>query len=189
LTIFGQPTSAWKVRIMKEKPDLVSIVMLSFNRKNDVQEGLQELLKQNYKNMEIIVVDNGSTDGTPGMVKNKFPEVTLITLKENLGVAAYNKGFQQAQGKYIVILDDDSFPGSNAIPRMVEEFEKNEKLGVVAFDVRNYYDYKKTNLISETNKKQDRHDHQTGFKIPVMPSNAQANQRNYQRTDEKQYCD
>jgi GT2 family glycosyltransferase len=126
--------------------------MLSFNRKHDVEEGVQELMKQSYKNIEIIVVDNGSRDGTPGMVKNKFPEVTLIALEENIGVAAYNKGFQQAQGKYIVILDDDSFPGTNAIPRMVEEFEKNEKLGVVAFDVRNYYDYKKTNLIHEKNE-------------------------------------
>jgi GT2 family glycosyltransferase len=132
--------------------DKVSVVMLSFNRKNDVEEGVQELLKQNYKNIEIIVVDNGSSDGTPGIVKNKFPEVKLIALEENIGVAAYNKGFQQAQGKYIVILDDDSFPGPNAIPRMVEEFEKNEKLGVVAFDVRNYYDYKKTNLIRETHE-------------------------------------
>jgi tetratricopeptide (TPR) repeat protein len=67
--------------------------------------------------------------------------VNVTALESNIGVAAYNIGFRKAQGEYIVILDDDSFPEKNAVSRMVEEFEKNEKLGVVAFDVRNYYDY------------------------------------------------
>ena len=134
---------------MKNTTDLVSIVMLSFNRKKDVEEGVQELLEQNYKHIEIIVVDNGSADNTAEMIKTKLPQVKLIALKENIGVAAYNKGFEQAQGKYIVILDDDSFPETNAIPRMVEEFEKNPQLGIVAFDVRNYYDYRKTNINPE----------------------------------------
>ncbi|MCP5104281.1 MAG: glycosyltransferase family 2 protein [bacterium] len=121
----------------------VSIVMLSFNRKNDVAEGVRELLSQNYKNIEIIVVDNGSSDETAQMVNEKFPQeqVKLIALEDNIGVAAYNIGFNSASGEFIVILDDDSFPEKNAIPRMVEEFEKNEKLGVVAFDVRNYAEF------------------------------------------------
>jgi len=120
----------------------VSVVMLSYNRKADVEEGIRELLDQNYKNIEIIVVDNGSTDGTAEMIQNHYPTVQLIALEKNIGVAAYNIGFQKSQGQYIVVLDDDSFPGKNAITRMVEEFSKNEKLGVVAFDVRNYYDYR-----------------------------------------------
>ncbi|MCP5107314.1 MAG: glycosyltransferase family 2 protein, partial [bacterium] len=116
--------------------------------KNDVAEGIRELeaQKQHYNSIEIIVVDNGSSDGTPAMIKETFPGVNLIALQQNIGVAAYNTGFQQAAGQYIVVLDDDSFPETHAIPRMVEEFQRNEKLGVVAFDVRNYYDYKKTNL-------------------------------------------
>lgn len=121
---------------------MVSIVMLSFNRKNDVAEGVRELLAQNYKNIEIIVVDNGSSDGTAEMIKEKLPQVKLIALQDNIGVAAYNTGFKQAKGEYIVVLDDDSFPEKSAIQRMVEEFEKNDKLGVVAFDVRNYEEFK-----------------------------------------------
>jgi len=131
--------------MIKEK-ELVSVVMLSFNRKNDVKEGVQQLLTQNYKNIEIIVVDNGSSDGTPEMLKQEYPFVKLLPLPKNIGVAAYNKGFSQAKGKYIVILDDDSFPESNAITIMVKKFSYNENLGVVAFDVRNYYDYRKTNI-------------------------------------------
>ncbi|MGE5342774.1 MAG: glycosyltransferase family 2 protein [Candidatus Omnitrophota bacterium] len=120
----------------------VSVVMLSYNRKKDVAEGVEALLKQDYANIEIIVVDNGSTDGTAQMVQHQYTgRVNLIALEENLGVAAYNIGFNQAEGEYIVILDDDSFPEKKAISRMVEEFEKNEELGIVAFDVRNYHDY------------------------------------------------
>jgi GT2 family glycosyltransferase len=118
----------------------VSVVMLSFNRKNDAAEGIKELLAQDYKNLEIIVVDNGSTDGTAELLAEKFSreQIKLIALPRNIGVAAYNIGFEKAAGQYIMVLDDDSFPQKNAIPRMVEEFQKNDKLGVVAFDIKNY---------------------------------------------------
>lgn len=130
---------------------MVTVVMLSYNRKADVQEGVGEILSQDYPNLEIIVVDNGSADGTADMIRSCFPQqdVKLIALKENIGIAAYNIGFAEAQGKYIVILDDDSFPERNAIPRMVEEFERKPELGVVAFDVRNYYDYMETNTTGQ----------------------------------------
>ena len=126
----------------------VSVVMLSFNRRDDVAEGLGELLSQDYSNLEIIVVDNGSTDGTAEMVRERFPRVVLIALEKNIGIAAYNTGFNQAQGEFIVILDDDSFPAKNAIHRMVEEFRNNEKLGIIAFDVRHYDEFKKRDSVS-----------------------------------------
>lgn len=128
--------------------ELVSVVMLSFNRKNDAAEGIRELLAQDYKNLEIIVVDNGSTDGTAEMLTEKFSreKVKLIALPRNIGVAAYNIGFEKAAGEYIVVLDDDSFPEKNAIPRMVEEFQKNDKLGVVAFNIKNHEEFKYSDL-------------------------------------------
>jgi len=122
---------------------IVSVVMLSFNRRDDVAEGLQKLLEQDYPKLDIWVVDNGSNDHTTTMIHEKYPQVNLIALEKNIGVAAYNLGFQKAIGEYIVILDDDSFPEKKAITRMVEEFRNNDQLGVVAFDVRNYYDYQK----------------------------------------------
>lgn len=133
----------------------VSVVMLSFNRKDDVAEGVGEILSGDYDNLEIIVVDNGSTDGTAEMVRTRFPQITLIALEHNIGVAAYNTGFDRARGEYIVVLDDDSFPGKNAIKRMVEEFRKNEELGIVAFDVRHYDEYKKDEYKKEDYEKGD----------------------------------
>ncbi len=120
---------------------LVSIVMLCWNRMEDVRESLLRIREQHYKSIETIVVDNGSSDGTPEMIQAEFPEVRLIRMYKNIGIEAYNIGFANASGEYIVIIDDDSFPALNAIERMVDKFEADERLGVVAFDVRNFYSY------------------------------------------------
>ncbi len=116
---------------------LVSIVMLSYNRVQDVLNGLRQLQAISYSPLECIVVDNASSDGTPAAVSRLFPHVKLIALKENIGVAAANQGFFSAAGEYIVIIDDDSFPMADSISRMVKCFERDEKVGIVAFNVRN----------------------------------------------------
>jgi GT2 family glycosyltransferase len=141
----------------------VSVVMLSFNRRDDVVEGVGELLSRDYDNLEIIVVDNGSTDGTAEMVRERFPQVVLVALEKNIGVAAYNTGFDRARGEYIVVLDDDSFPGENAIQRMVEEFRKDEKLGIIAFDVRHYDEFKKKD--STPTKAEHRENKTCGYRM------------------------
>ena len=107
---------------------LVSVVMLCWNRIDDVRESLSRLRLQTYSPIEVIVVDNASTDGTPEMVEQDFAEVRLIRMEENSGVAAYNVGFEEAEGEFIVILDDDSFPAEEAVARMVGKFQANPKL-------------------------------------------------------------
>lgn len=114
----------------------VSVVLLSWNRREDVLEVLGELRKVTYAPLEIIVVDNASTDGTAERVIELFPDVILLRMSGNLGIAGYNAGFERASGEYIVILDDDSFPNPDAIELMVARFEADPGLGVVAFDVR-----------------------------------------------------
>jgi hypothetical protein len=106
-----------------------------------VRESLTRLREQQWSNLEIIVSDNGSTDGTVAMIETEFPEVELLKMPKNMGIEAYNVAFANAHGEYIVILDDDSFPASNAVEKMVEKFENDPKLGIVAFDVRNYFSY------------------------------------------------
>ena len=134
---------------------LVSIVMLCWNRKDDVQESLTRFRHQKYDNFEVIVVDNCSSDGTQAMVEEEFPEVRLIKMYKNLGIEAYNIGFANARGEYIVILDDDSFPGEDAVSRMVEKFAEDEELGVVAFDVRNFYNYDDVKDIEQERNRSD----------------------------------
>lgn len=119
----------------------VSIVTICWNRKADICESLRRIREIDYPNLEVIVVDNASTDGTPEMIEAEFPEVKLIKMFKNIGIEAYNIGFKNAKGEYIVILDDDSFPAKDAVTKMVAKFSSDAQLGVVAFDVRNFYNY------------------------------------------------
>ncbi len=120
---------------------LVSVVTICWNRKADILESLEGIFNTTYDNLEVIVVDNNSTDGTAQEISERFPAVRLIRLFKNIGIEAYNIGFINARGEYVVILDDDSHPERHAIERMVRKFQKDPKLGIVAFDVRNFFKY------------------------------------------------
>lgn len=85
---------------------------------------------------EIFVVDNASTDGTPTAVRREFPSVNLIELSENRGAVSKNIAFTQASGKYIVTLDDDSYPLPGSIEQMIRHFQHNPRLGAASFNVR-----------------------------------------------------
>jgi GT2 family glycosyltransferase len=116
----------------------VSVNILSFNRKEDLRFTLKKILEQDYKNIEIIVVDNSSTDGTREMVKTEFPNVKLIELKKNIGIAGWNKGFEAAKGEYVLVLDDDSYPDNGTISSGINLMLKDEKIAVVGFAIYNY---------------------------------------------------
>lgn len=124
---------------------LVTVNILSFNRKDELRHTLNKVFEQDYKNIEVIVVNNASTDGTQEMVKTEFPEVKLIELDKNIGIAGWNKGFEAAKGKYVLVLDDDSYPENGAILKALKFFENDKKIGIVAFKVYNYtFDFYET---------------------------------------------
>jgi GT2 family glycosyltransferase len=116
---------------------LVTVNILSYNRKDDLRNTLTKVFEQDYKNIEVIVVDNASSDGTCEMVESEFPQVKLIRLKENIGIAGWNKGFEIARGEYVLVLDDDSYPEPKSIGIALEHFRRNENLGIVAFNIYN----------------------------------------------------
>ena len=116
---------------------LVSIVSVAHNRRECVGELLAALRRQTYPASEVILVDNDSTDGTADMVRTQYPEVKLIETGSNLGMVAYNLGFEAAQGDYILVMDDDGLPGSDDwIAQVVRRFEANPCLGAVCCTVR-----------------------------------------------------
>lgn len=121
---------------IKSNP-LVSINILSFNRKNELRNTIDKIIHQSYNNVEIIVVDNNSTDGTSEMIESFYPEITLIKLKSNIGISGWNYGFEIAKGEYILVLDDDSYPDKNTIREGINYFNRVNKLGIVAFNVFN----------------------------------------------------
>jgi len=114
---------------------LVTVNILTWNRKADLERLLVALMKQSYANLEIIVVDNASTDGTSEMVESKFPDVRLFRLSENNGVGSWNTGFENANGEYTLVLDDDCFPEEGAIRKMVDKFRQEPDIGLIAFRI------------------------------------------------------
>ncbi len=123
---------------MSESP-LVTVNILSFNRKDELRHTLQKVYEQDYKNIEVIVVDNASSDESPKMVKNEFPDVILVQLEKNVGIAGWNEGFKIAKGEYVLVLDDDAYPEKDAILLAVYELKNKANVGIVALNIYNIY--------------------------------------------------
>jgi GT2 family glycosyltransferase len=118
---------------------LVSIVMINWNRKEVLRHVLKMLAGQTYKNREIIICDNHSTDGAPDMVAAEFPGVRLIRAGANMGIAGYNVALSHSAGDLIVILDNDSFLEDEGISKIVGKFETYPRLGALGCKVYNFY--------------------------------------------------
>jgi hypothetical protein len=118
---------------------LVSIVILAWNRRSELEETLKRISESTYRNYEIIVVDNASTDDTCRMVRCDFPEARLIRLPSNKGIYGYNVGFCNAKGEYVIVLDDDSHPAPDAIEKALEVFtqDTDKNIGIIAFRIVN----------------------------------------------------
>jgi GT2 family glycosyltransferase len=110
----------------------LSIIIVSFNTKDLLQKCLQSVFQQTKGiDFELIVVDNHSTDGSPEMVKKKFPQVKLIENKTNLGFAqANNQGIKKGKGEYLLLLNSDTKIKSNALEKLVSLARKKKDLGI-----------------------------------------------------------
>jgi GT2 family glycosyltransferase len=88
---------------------LISTVVVNWNRRELLRKCLASLMAQNGAKLEIIVVDNGSTDGSPEYVEAEFPEIKLIRNLENRGFcAANNQGIAAARGEFVALLNNDA---------------------------------------------------------------------------------
>ncbi len=112
----------------------VSITFPVFNGGLEPIECLTSIHKLNYpqNKIEVIIVDNNSTDGSDKKIKLKFPKVTLIKMEKNLGFAkAINIGIKKSTGKYIFIGNDDILFEKNSLNNMVEYIEQHRSVGLV----------------------------------------------------------
>jgi GT2 family glycosyltransferase len=80
----------------------------------------------------VILLDNGSDDGTPSRVRRAFPHVLVIELRDNLGAVARNVGVRAATTPYVAFADDDSWWAPGALDRAAELFDAHPRLGLVA---------------------------------------------------------
>lgn len=112
----------------------ITALVLTHNRREDLRICLDSILAQDFPSIQVVVVDNNSTDGTATMIREEYEWIDYIGLDENKGVGARNLGADRADGDLIVSLDDDSeLPSSMNLTRIAEKFEQNPNLGAAGF--------------------------------------------------------
>ena len=109
---------------MNEK-SLVSIIVLNYNAGKLLSDCIASLKKSTYKNFEILVVDNISTDDSHIKCKEKFPDIKLIQNKKNLGYCGGNNvGINQANGEFVVILNPDTIVEENWLEELFNAYDE-----------------------------------------------------------------
>ena len=112
---------------MNESP-LVSILILNYNAGELLLNCVDSLKKSTYTNLEILIVDNISSDNSQKKCKEKFPDIKLIQNNENLGYCGGNNvGINEAKGKFIVILNPDTIIEPNCIDELISAYNKYKK--------------------------------------------------------------
>jgi len=125
---------------------LISVVIPTHNRKRMLDRLLTSILKSTYKNIEIIVIDDTSSDGTLEYVRNKFMKIKIFRNKKNLFTAgSRNAGFKKAKGDFVFFIDDDNILDKYAIEKMVGEFLKDDNIGELG--PVNYNSYNKRKIL------------------------------------------
>ncbi len=115
-------------------PGMVSVIVLNWNGKRIICDCLDSLLRQTYKPLEIIVVDNGSKDGSLEMIREKYGSRFVILENGcNLGFAeGCNVGIRKAQGEFIVLVNSDATLKEDWTEEMVKAVRKDPQTGMVA---------------------------------------------------------
>ncbi len=116
---------------------LVSVIILNWNGERFLENCLRSVLNQSYANIEVIVVDNHSTDNSIKILQTKFPDLKLIKSDKNLGFAAGNNlGIKESKGEYIILLNNDTEVESNWVEELVRACQAATDIGMCASKVK-----------------------------------------------------
>ena len=113
---------------------LVSVIVPAYNRKAYIAEAVDCVLQQTYKNIELFVVDDGSTDGTYEVLQSYGDRLTLLTHEGRVNrgqSASINLGLEHIRGDYVIILDSDDYWELNKIEIQVSFLESHPDVGLV----------------------------------------------------------
>ncbi len=111
----------------------VTVVVVNFNHVNLLRKCMNSLRAQTLPPGQIIVVDNGSSDGSADMLRSEFPEVELLQLAENLGFCgANNRGIARARGEYIALLNNDAEAEPGWLAALTAAMDSDREIGLVA---------------------------------------------------------
>lgn len=112
---------------MNEKS--VTVIIPTFNRKELLKECLDSLKSQTFKDFEVVVIDNGSTDGTEELIEKHGYSVRLIKNKINKGFVAVNQGIEHSSSEFVVLLNNDAVAKENWLEELVKGINKYPEAG------------------------------------------------------------
>ena len=118
---------------------LVSVVIVSYNSRHDLEECLPSLYEQDYNSFEIIVIDNHSTDDTIDYLEQHFPSKKMIKNPDNYGFAkACNQGISASEAKYIVLINPDTLADRTWLSELVNTMENDGNIAACQSSVLLY---------------------------------------------------
>jgi GT2 family glycosyltransferase len=119
----------------------VSVIVLTWNGIQFLKNCLDSLAAQTFSDFELILLDNGSQDGSEAYVRKEFPWVRVISLAENVGFAGgNNRSLVECRGKYIVTLNNDTKASPDFLAELVCAAEVDAAVGMVAAKMLNFHD-------------------------------------------------
>lgn len=118
---------------MHSNQPLVTIITINYNTPQDICDLIESLKENDYKNLEIIVVDNASKIEGPALIAERFPDVTIIKSDTNVGFAKGNNlGIEHAKGEYVFFMNSDTVITNGVIQSLVGTFTEYSDIGIVS---------------------------------------------------------
>lgn len=121
---------------------LVSVVIPNWNGKRFLTGVLDSLAKQTYKQVEVVVVDNGSHDGSVEFIRENYPTVQLALYEKNTGFAvAVNRGIRESKGEFIALINNDTVLEDEFIAELVKGMDEHPECGSLGCKMLAYDDH------------------------------------------------
>jgi len=127
----------------------ISVIVITYNRTNELKKCLSSIFSQNYSKFEVIIVDNNENPNISSAVKkiiSSFPQnkIKYFKISKNLGVpGGRNFGVLKSKGEILIFIDDDAyFETKETFEKVIKKFQKDKEIGILSFKIVNYYSRK-----------------------------------------------